>query len=323
MITLLLVYLTFFGGVYGWYIPLTRWIDTALLIALAMVFVLSFKRWGAVERIGLGMIAAHGLSAAINHVSPVWIVWRLLTLTGYLGMYTLSEMRVFSKSELQRSIVVAGWLLFPLALVGWALLGFERLAVFDNPNVTASFFLLLWTVGVGTLRGRPRWIWGALGVAAILSTGSRGVLVGAGVAVLHLVRVPWWAAGVAGVGGLGVGWLFPNLIFSHSDGMRISVFKQAWDLFISSPLIGRGPYAMLTANPDIFHALNLPLTIAADSGLLGLGALGLGAWRAASMRRPRWVNAALLGWLAFQMVEDTFWFISVGLLVMMLLAGNE
>lgn len=57
--------------------------------------------------------------------------------------------------------------------------------------------------------------------------------------------------------------------------------------------------------------------------LLGLGALGLGAWRAASMRRPRWVNAALLGWLAFQMVEDSFWFLSVGLVVMLLLAAKE
>lgn len=324
MITLLLVYLAFFGGVYGWYIPLARWIDAALLIALAAAFVLSFKRWGAVERIGLGLIAAQGLSAAINQVSIEWIAWRLLTLAGYLGMYALARKPGFLKKPgFSRSAVVAGWLLFPLALVGWALLGFERLALFDNPNVTASFFLLLWPVGVGTLRGRPRWVWGALGVTAILTTGSRGALVGVGITTLHLIQIPWWAAGAAGVGGLGVGWLFPDLLFRHSDSMRIGVFKQAWDLFTSSPLIGRGPYAMLTAEHGIFHALNLPLTVAIDSGLLGLGALGLGAWRAACAKRTRWANAALLGWLAFQMAEDTFWFISVGLLVMILLAGKE
>lgn len=319
MITLLLIYLSFFGGVYGWYIPITRWIDAALLIALASVFVLSFKRWGAVERIGLGLIAAQALSCIINHVSVDRATWRLLTLAGYLGMYTVTK-----TSQVKiKQVVLAGWLLFPLALVGWAWMGFGRLVFFDNANITAAFFMLLWPVGMGTLRGRPRWVWGALGMAAILTTGSRGALVGIGVAALHLVRVPWWAAGAAGVGGLGVGWLFPNLLFRHSDSMRLGVFQKAWALFASHPILGAGPYSMLATDHAIFHALNLPLTVAADSGLLGLGALGLGAWRAASMRRPRWVNAALLGWLAFQMVEDSFWFLSVGLVVMLLLAAKE
>ena len=318
---LLLIYLFMFGGVHGWYISLVRRLDYGLLLTSSIYLcweLLQRKRLSGWLKAASLFVVVQMVSGFINGTESIWIAWRILTLSGYMGLGLAIQSGKLEATA--SSLVRTGWLLFPFSIVGWSLIGFRRLDLFDNPNVTAAILALLLPAGASIENSKSRKLWHMLGAIALLATGSRGAAVAYLVALIYL-HSKSIAIGL-GVGGLFTGFLATRAGFRflgmHNDNMRLITYLQAICLLLSKPLLGAGPYSIMIQNPDIFHAHNMLLTIASDTGIVGIVTFALAIGQVGRLPRPRWANAALVGWLVFQLVEDTFWYLSVGGLVTIL-----
>lgn len=325
--TIMIMYLAFFGGSRGWDMLLTRYIDLGLLIILTVYALRHVRRWGIVEQLGVAAIAVHATAGAINQVSMGWVGWRALTLSGYIGMYLWCKRHPPG----DKHIIAAGWGLWALTMMFWTASGFRRMWFLDNPNITGAVFLLLWPVGVGNLRGIWRWLWIAAGTLSILSTGSRSAAGGLTTAAVYMLNAPGWASIFSGVAALVFQYTQTPINASSGERFmyhtsrstvrtRLKMYQRALQNLIDSPGLGRGPYSIIQMDNAI-HAHNMWLTWGSDTGAAGL-TLITAITQTVLRKRSRWVNAALLGWSVSQLTDDTLWFMSVGLVVMMLLARD-
>ena len=243
-------------------------------------------------------------------------------------------------------------------------LAWVRLSVLGNPNTMASFVALVFPIVLYKLTSASRLatrllllLWVVMLAGAGLLTQSRGGLVGLVVAGGFYLAVWWWqrwggaVAGRAGtpakkwllaggvVAGLGLAlWLLLNLRSTGGAvGVRQQVMAGALETWQAHPLTGAGPGALgeeLVRRQEPLDTIwadahNLPLTLAAETGLIGLAGL---VWLAAAGFKQIWLTfragdkarwnlagmaclAALLGFAAHNLVDSLFKFPIIMLLV--------
>jgi O-antigen ligase len=177
-----------------------------------------------------------------------------------------------------------------------------RLSFLANPNIIASFLVVVAFMG----RQSAAW-WVAIG-AALLGTGSRGGLLGLLGALAAAARIPFRWAGIAGLG------ILLLLIVARPTTVadRLGTWTEAMYLFARRPVLGwgLGTYSLLARHhPESAHADSAPLTIAAETGLLGLAAWGwlMGAAGRAVARSPDSFRLGLIAWAVHQLVDHTMW----------------
>jgi hypothetical protein len=102
--------------------------------------------------------------------------------------------------------------------------------------------------------------------------------------------------------GLGFGWW----INPTGYAWRLQFWADAWRGFTAAPLLGLGPGQFYRLNDDWPHAHNILATTAAETGLIGLAALGLLLWAIA--RRwsslPTWAAAVVAAYGAWSLVDE-------------------
>ena len=216
-------------------------------------------------------------------------------------------------------------------------------ATLGNPNLLGAAIALLCPYALSRLRGarggeRGLWtLWCVLATLALLRTLSRGAWLGTSAALLTLftlsngaqkARFRRWLWPL--LGALTLGSVIAALVIFRSPGrapaLRWHFAEAAWRAFRAAPLTGQGPFSFgrsLAAAQSIppaqphAHAHNLALNVAAELGLLGLGALALTAalivrhgWRALQTERDprarthRAASAAALAAIATHSLVD-------------------
>ncbi len=225
-----------------------------------------------------------------------------------------------------------GWVIIGVCLFEWVgllMLGGDkgwRVHLLGNSNVIAALLLIVLPLGCSPPRGGGAWWWG-LGLAALLSTGSRAGLLGLALyGLVYLVerfkvRRGWIVA--PGLAALAV--LMAARMAGTTD--RIEIYRQAVELFVDHPLAGIGPgqYRGTIIRPlvmvgswhcvpmyTLVHAHNLALTTAAELGIVGLAGWALAAWRARVWRFDRLAHLAALA--PFFVVDDMtmYWLVMLG-----------
>lgn len=213
-------------------------------------------------------------------------------------------------------------------------------SVFGDPNELGAFAAVVLVVACGlALSATRRWervlagTGGALGLAALLLSLSRGAWFGAVVGLVALaVLLPdaRRRIGLLVVAAVGVATVLLALVpgspaevagerlstltnpGANPDELRPRAWRLAGDLLVAHPLLGIGPGGF-TSEAEVagrgevsgaVHAHNLPLTVGAEGGLVGLvllgglaGALGTATWRRvrAEPRLPTADGALLAG----------------------------
>lgn len=261
-------------------------------------------------------------------ISSYFSIWRegsqirLLAMVAYIVAFYVIWIGV-PKRVLIQNIIRAGWVLIVayLALAAYRLwVPAQSLHDLGNGNVLASVLLLILPFGMW-VPTRNLWrLWFVAGAVAMLSTHSRGGLLGLLVALglLYGVNKRWL---------VGISLVSLPILFIWKKGsalIRLCYWKAALQAFISHPLFGIGPaasYKWISPRCELApHAHNLFLTIGAEMGIVGLIVFGLLLWQIWKHRRPGPAWAALCGFMIHSLVDDPVWFWAPGLGVMSLLA---
>jgi hypothetical protein len=181
-----------------------------------------------------------------------------------------------------------------------------------SSNIQASWGYLF---ALAALAGRAPGL--AIAFASVpLALGSRGGLIGlaVGLLVYFWPRLPAWLR-------LRWPWLIPLCLAAFpllwglrpsTANVRVDYAVQAISAWAGHWWLGIGPgqlsAAELITDPrygyQVHHAHNLYLDVAAETGLLGLAALGLSAWLYLCQPRPRWALASLAALAAHGLVDD-------------------
>lgn len=265
------------------------------------------------------------LVALISTQFSIWHMGsqvRVVSLMAYIAAYYFIGAMV-SEETLIRNILWAGFIL----IITYLCLGIYRLFVppytlhdLGNSNVLASILLLILPFGT-RLEKRYQWLWFVAGALAMLTTHSRGGLLGLAMALGVLWKVDKRLIVGAGVLSLPVLFLWKK----GSALVRLCYWGGALQAWLSSPWIGIGPASSIKAisplcGHKVPHAHNIFLTFLAEMGLAGLLCLGLLLWQIWRHRRPGPAWAALCGFAIHSLVDDPIWFWAPGLGVMSLLA---
>jgi hypothetical protein len=260
-------------------------------------------------------LAAYALALALSCLTSVDLGRSLLYLLVWLaclGVYRV--MLIIPARSIALAFTILGGLSSGLWLYEFARTH-TRLSTMIHPNLMASWLVLVLFLGCST----PLWwLWNG---AALLTTGSRGAILGLLVAIATRLRIRlWWAIPALLVAGIALTALRPGTALG-----RLDTWREAVSLFAQRPLLGWGigcyrDVAQLV--PGYLHADNAPLTVAAETGVVGLAAW---TWLVVSVARvaARSASSARLGLLAWgvqQLVDHTLWYPWVGLAVMACLA---
>lgn len=284
---------------------------------------------GLVEAVTLGAMVA----------ALVWVVLRFrlpkTALTGpflavLLAALASTVQTVDSGGSLARVVVLAGAVAafyvareYPDAaalaarIAGYAMLAAVAVEVctgaarpgglLHNPNSAASALLLVgWALG-------PVYL-GAVGVL------SRGALVASLAAELWGRVARRWVLVLVLVLAAGLVLLRPETVTA-----RLGTWQEAAGLFLARPVLGWGPGAyrsLARVEPGHVHADSLPLTVAAEGGLVGLAAWGWLAVVVVKRARAESIQArGLLAWGLHQAVDCTAVFPVVLVLLAISVAG--
>lgn len=213
--------------------------------------------------------------------------------------------------------------------------------VFNNPNVYGMVMATGFCLAVSLWReGRlPAWLLaglGALFLFQVAMSGSRNAFGVAGLGAAALVLLAWRGDGaramrlaavalVAAIG-LAIAYLAATGQLTHSGQMqattldvRMHAWRQTFGQVAAHPWTGVGTEALLTGRPHR-HAHNLPLTFAAEFGLVGL-ALALGVAAMALRGASVLALVPLIPVFAGQVIDDFHFQRTLGLMAAVLLAG--
>ena len=251
------------------------------------------KLWPPLAVFGLCLWSS---TAASPNATP----FRAWCYAGLLGAFALS--RMLPEIRIRPWMGWAGSLLAVL-LIGEAALDGGRPAFLANPNITATWCLLL----LGGFQ--------PVTVAGIVVTQSRATLV-ALAAVLGLKarrRIHPALLLLCGAG------LTLVLCATRTETIvdRLATYSSAAKLFAARPLTGWGAGSFGILDPGHDHADSAVLTIAAEQGLAGLGVYG---WLVAAIARAARRSASPARWvllaLAVQnLADDTVFFPMTAILV--------
>lgn len=213
---------------------------------------------------------------------------RLVILAGGIGMYQIAY--VLPARWTERGLRLAGLTAIGVAVVN-GMTDANRMGLFLNQNQSAALVLLLapWA---------GAWMGGGFG---LLITGSRGALLGAitALAAARLPRRAWLAAlAIAPLLIVGLIWIRPETVT-----YRLGEWRTALNLYMQSPIDGAGVGALRVAGGGE-HADSLPITMLAETGLIGL--IGMAAvWFKAAAIAVESSHPARWGLLAWSVVELT------------------
>lgn len=233
---------------------------------------------------------------------PLWIMslattvtpLRWYTMLGMTGAYLAA--RACPPEMLRRGlryggIIVAGIILFEAVLTR------QRPTFLANPNIAASWLLLLWV-----------WMPAPLAAVAVVATQSRAAIAGFAIAWLARVMPSQWRprTRLALLGSVAL--IAPWGAFLRWDTVRerILIWEAGVRLFAERPLAGWGTGSSVLLGYDGFNCA--PLTISVEMGLIGLVAL---AWLVIGLGRQAWVSPSPARWallaLAVQQIADDTW----------------
>jgi O-antigen ligase len=122
----------------------------------------------------------------------------------------------------------------------------------------------------------------------------------------------WWSKLTISVGLIAAMVWISQLPSHASYGDRLVFWREALRLFLSSPLIGRGPGLVYVSDGELYpHAHNFIFTSAAEYGLIGLAFVVWGGWEFFKRVRsaPRWALALVTAYAAWSLIDDPlqFW----------------
>jgi hypothetical protein len=248
----------------------------------------------------LAILASAVISAGLTGVNGMGLVYYL----GYVVVYLVA--RRFPQAPLW--LARWGGAVVAVACFGQGSQGGRPW----NPNIMANYLLL--ALPFGHQAGMYWWL---AGFYALYLTGSRGAWMAFVMAACTLYnfriddsgrlrsRLAWYTLAGAAVGIFALAVVLAALRPRTVVGVRWPEYLAAARAFWTTPLWGSGPWS---------HRVdNLPLTIAAEYGLLGLAAW---AWLvAAVMRRVLSTRGnparlAITAWLYHQLFDNTMWWFS-------------
>jgi hypothetical protein len=249
------------------------------------------------------------MASLLVSIDPGGSLARVALLGGGVGVYVVA-LRYRGSAWIAQGL---GWAVAGAVLAG-ALSGTARPSgLLPNPNTAGSTLLLV-----------SSWLWPLHLLPTALT--SRGAFLAAVSVELikvrrHLSRpavLVSCAMFLILVVGLG-------LVRTSTIEKRLGTWREALDLFGRRPLLGWGPgtYRDLARNePGHVHADNLPLTLAAEGGLLSLLAWSWMLWSvlrtiSQSGAASRW---SVLAWIVHQVVDCTLFFPVVLALLAVVLA---
>jgi len=295
----------------------------ALALAGAVVYYGLVRRALPATPLGLPLllVLAALLVCHLFAVDRRYSSWRILVWCGYLAVFYLAL--AIPPRWVGWAASVLGWLV-TLACVAEFVLTRQRVRLLGNPNITAA-----WLLSLAYLMP-SFWPWWWVGGGALLATGSRGALF-----ALLGVTVAEYANLRAATPLLLILALCFVAIRPATVGRRLHTWKEAGRLFLARPLVGWGPgcYPVVARyEPLKDHADSFILTVAAETGLVGLAAWGWLFVTAARAAFPPLSSPPLGGieggrtrfglaaWGIHNLVDDTLWWYWVGLCVMVCLA---
>jgi hypothetical protein len=213
--------------------------------------------------------------------------------------------------------------------------------VFNNPNVYGMVMATGFCLAVTLWREArlPAWLLAGLGTLFLFQvamSGSRNAFGVAGLGAAALVLLAWRGDGaramrlaavmlVAAIA-LAIAYLAATGQLTHAGQMqattlevRLHAWRQTIDQVAAYPWTGVGTEALLTGRP-VRHAHNLPLTFAAEFGLVGL-ALALAVVVLALRGATALALVPLIPAFAGQAIDDFHFQRTFGLMAAVLLAG--
>ena len=284
------------------------------------------------------------LGEAINHAH-----YRVLTLLLIVAIYLAASIQA-KGDEIAYQIADAGLWLYGLGIVGMVWLraiGMDDVHVWDvisgRPTYAAAMFVTLLPFGWHLRQRGHRWLFYMFYMFATvwmvdMGLKSRSMLMSlaAMAAFWLLTRSPLarkWRIIGAVLGGIGGSALLGALIHLRPLTVltRLDMWRAAVDFFIANPLrgVGIGKYYLFGPTGESTRAAvfahNVPLTIAAEMGLLGLIPLGWllwTLWRTRSLR-PYAANMALVGYGVFCLWNDPLWWWNTTFLVAAIMATTR
>jgi hypothetical protein len=352
-IAVAIVWLAFTGGHAGWKVPVL--VMGNIVAGCTVIYVWWAAIWGRAwsgsrlaqtpKRFGLAALAVVGaalISALAHPVTLNTSEWRLITMIGYVavGYVTAS---VIGEEAIVRGSVWAGWVLLP-AIILAAVTGH----LWENRNIIAAFPVILAPIGlIGAVpagdpaRTRspespklgaiglaihvldtPQMIWLGLAVAAEIALGSLGGILGLLTALVITWRISSKRLIPAGLALIAVA----AICRPDSIAWRLTYWRVAWDAFLSSSIVGIGPgsyYTLWPVGQAWYHAHNIVMTTAAETGLVGLAALGFAGWQLLQLMRSHpwaWQTAVIAGLLAHSLIDEPLQFWGPGLAFMVAVA---
>jgi hypothetical protein len=279
----------------------------------------------APTRFGLAALAVLGaaLISALSHPVTLNISeWRLITMIGYVAVGYVAVAALGEEAIVQGSML-AGWALLPVIIVA-ANTGL----LWENRNIIATFPVILAPIGlIGAVPGgdlvrtgegespNKRLLWLALAITAEISLGSAGGMLAMVVCLVVTFQRSLWRLLFPG---LGLAVVFA-IARPESTAWRLEYWRVAWDAFLSSPIVGVGPgsYASLwPVGQAWYHAHNIVITTAAETGLIGIAALEFAWLKLLNLTRRHpgaWQTAVIAGLLAHSLVDEPLQFWGPGL----------
>ena len=304
----LLVWLTITGGYAGLCNPVLFLLNGALtsVLILAATLTLTERPAGWLDAGLLAMAAAAAVSGWAAHVwavkAAIWLLfWSVYRLAGRWPAAHLHRAALFT---LPFYLTIIPFLPENQNVMAFHLVALTLLAL----PATGLFFIYLLPPVIYLL---VFWLesWG--GLLALALGGSVYIL-------RYFKATPTWSALWGAPAALAA------LLVPASFNWRLTFWADAWRGFVSAPALGIGPWQFWRLD-RWSHGHNLPLTTAAEGGLLGLAALGVLGY-ALIKRWPglpvyaQAVTGALLFWSIF---DEPLMFLGSGCIFALSLGGQH
>ncbi len=310
--------------------------DLAVAVAALLAWVATLSWWRG-DRLALQFLVQYAGFAALFFATaatlasgrPGWMDRRLL-----LGFLVVVSLLLVVPREVLHGDFLKAFRPDEAFEGRWSL-------VFNNPNVYGMVMATGFCLAVTLWReGRLQaWLLAGLGglfLFQVAMSGSRNAFGVAGLGAAALVLLAWRGDGaramrlaavalVAAIG-LAIAYLAATGQLTHSGQLqsttlevRLHAWRQTLDQVAAHPWTGIGTEALLTGRPHR-HAHNLPLTFAAEFGLVGL-ALALVVVVLALRGATALALVPLIPVFAGQVIDDFHFQRTFGLMAAVLLAG--